>query len=399
MKNNIVKFILVFLLLSCNMMFLLPISIWNTLRILSLLVVSINFINPNIFLKSKGKFNVHIALFIVLCLVEIIISKVAYNQEMLDIVVTVLYCFSIVIYFIINYFWKVEMLDYLKKIFIYISLVLSIILIAQMILYENFSLKFLNINFENRLRFGEVRIEVGAYLICIGSIIAFSEIISNKCKNKKIYIITFCLDLIYIVYVSKTRGYLVALLIPTMSMLFISMRGITRKFKFTIIIIFTSILFMNLPIMEKYKALEKNDEGSTWVRKKAIEFYIEQIKEKPLFGMGIINVTDSNDDNYSLIRGPYNKFYREDIGIIGFTNGFGIIGLALYISIIYRVFKIIIYNFKSKIIYDNLYKFGLFVFLCITTPTLICLDPERIYYLAFILILIEKTTEKSKICT
>lgn len=384
------KFILIYLLLSCNIFYLLPISRWNIFRILSLLSILFVLLNQKIILYSKSKFNLTIFLLVLLTMIETILSKINYNQSMKEIIGTSLYYYIILYFFILDYYKNDNTKLYIKKVFVYISIVVSILLISQMILYQTFHIKFLSIDFENRIRFGEVRLEVASYLVCIGIIISLSEILQNNIKRSNI--LSLIVGTIYIIYVSKTRGYLIALTICILSMIYFYKSGFISKIYTTVIVILVGAIIINLPIISKYNDLKENDYGSSITRQNAINFYVNQIRNKPLFGMGIINTVNKNDENYSIVRGPYGKFYRDDVGIIGFTNEFGILGLILFLNIMVISFNIIKINFKDKSIYDNIEKVGLFTFLIITTPTLIAMNAERIVYLPFILFMIENNS-------
>ena len=227
-------------------------------------------------------------------------------------------------------------------------------------------------------------------MVCIGIIISLSEILQNNIKKSNI--LSLIVGTIYIIYVSKTRGYLIALTICILSMIYFYKRGFISKIYTTVIVILVGAIIINLPIISKYNDLKENDYGSSITRQNAINFYVNQIRNKPLFGMGIINTVNKNDENYSIVRGPYGKFYRDDVGIIGFTNEFGILGLILFLNIMVISFNIIKINFKDKSIYNNIEKVGLFTFLIITTPTLIAMNAERIVYLPFILFMIENNS-------
>ncbi|MDM0979081.1 hypothetical protein QTJ05_14230 [Clostridium perfringens] len=325
-----------------------------------------------------------------LCIVEIIISKLRYDQSNISLFSVSIYYFVILIYFIISYY-NVKQKEIIK-IFINISLVLSIILIIQFVLYEKSGIAFLKINVGSVKRFGEVRISEGAHAVALGIILSFSEII----KSRKILlesniknILNLILGFIEIIFIAKTRSILVILIISIIFMLLYHSKGISERIKIIFMIIISSIILMNSNIVKKYDNLDSEEKWSTIARKGAIEYYLDQVVEKPLFGVGIINPSESIEMHY-YARGPLGIYYRDDVGIIGFLNAFGLVGLIWYISLVYKILKIISVNIKKGCIRKNIQIIGLGMFLSACSFTIIFTDPQRIYLLPFVLYMIEE---------
>ena len=389
-KKNM--FILFYLLLSCNFIYLLPISIWNSLRILSVISIVLFIFKLNEISIDRGRFNNIIIMIFALCVVEIIISLLSYNQSIKEVIGTSLYYFNILFYYQLRL--NRESCDYLdiEKYIIIISSLISILQSVQYYMYINFGLKFLSIDFENNFRFDEIRINANSFLIGIGIILLISKLLtSNKLdlRNKITYYALIFINSFCLIYVGKSRGILGYLLVTILFMYIILKRGIVLKIKLIIIVSLGIFIIMKLPIMDKYINLINDDDGSTITRDSAITFYTDQIKSKPVLGMGIINAMDKKSKEYKLIRGPYGKFFRDDVGIWGYCNEFGLSGLILYLGIIVKLFRIVIVHRRNKELYKYIDKVGLLIFIILSSNTLIVMNGSRICYLPFILFIFE----------
>lgn len=392
MNHWLNKFIICVLLVSCNFFYLAPISIWNSLRIMNLAVIVFIMINSKLISKSKGKFSVQILIFLIMCIFEFILSKLNYNQSSTEILVTTLYYFVVLIYFIIVYYSNNDTNNFIKNCFVWISLILSIILISQMIVYELFTIKFLTVDIGERLRFGQVRLSEGGFFISLGIIISIGKMVNKKIKNYKVkllYISTILLGGIYLILVSKTRGMIFSISITIILMLIITVKGIVNKLKVIAVIGLIGLVFVNSPIYQQYLDLSQVEKGSTDTRVEEVTYYLNETIQSPLFGTGIINATNPNDYAFNVVRGPNGSYFQDDVGIIGFANEFGMLGLIWYIWIIVSCFRILVEQFKDKSIFAIPENIGIFIFICLTSITLIVMDSVLLVYFPFVLYILE----------
>lgn len=382
--ENLSIFILLF---STNFIFLLPISLWIVIKIFPILIGAFILFNPQCVLKAKGKFTVHSIFFIYLIICEIIITKLRYNLGNINLLATSISYFVILLYFILVYY-RIDK-EKIIKIFINLTLILSLVLILQFLVYEIWEITFLSLDLGSFLRFGEVRIGEGAFIISIGVILAIAKIInSNKLfsKENSINIVTVILGLADIIFVAKTRSILLFLIVSVFIMLIITIKN---KIKIISVCILCSLIFISSPIMKKYIELNNNEEWSTIARRGAIEYYLEQAKDMPIFGTGMIN-PGKDDELFYYARGPQGIFYRDDVGIIGLLNGFGAMGVLWYIILLASIAPIILKKIKMREISSSSHILGLFMFLLLCSTTIIFTDPQRLYLLPYILYMIEE---------
>ena len=74
-------------------------------------------------------------------------------------------------------------------------------------------------------------------------------------------------------------------------------------------------------------------------RMNGIRFFVEKLKDYPLFGMGFITTSGNLDPvSYSLLCSPSGyRFDRSDVGIFGVVNMFGILGVFWYGAFLCRI--------------------------------------------------------------
>ena len=390
MRNSAERLAVFLLILSTSFFYLVPISIWNSVKIMSLLIIIFLVFNLRCLFKNKGKFTLYIASFIFLCIGELIITKLRFNQGYISLFSMGIYYFVIMLYFILV-FYKVSR-DKIKKVFINLSLILSILLIAQFIAYEFFGVTFLKIDVGGIQRFGQVRIGEGAFIISLGIILAVAEVIKRKeilCRENTINFLSIILGMIDIIFIAKTRSILAFVLLSIGVMMLGSAKNFIQQLKIVSLSTIALIVLFSLPIMSKYQSLNSEKDWSTIARKGAIAYYINQTKEMPLFGVGIINPSESKE-MYDYTRGPLGIYYRDDVGIIGFLNTFGVIGFIWYIALVIKILAIVFKSIINKSIRKRPQIIGLATFFIVCSSTVIFMDPQRIYLLPFILYIIEE---------
>lgn len=384
------------MLIEINLFCLLPIDNYTSAKIVSIgiIIISIIYImiNPNFIFNNRGYFSVDICIFIFMCLFQCILTELKYQQGFSYIFRVSIYYFTLLIYLLLSYFLRNDYKK-IKGYFKNVSLFFSIILILQYFLYNELGITFLKLDLSIGQRFGQARISVGIFMIVVGVVLSVSSIIkciNNKEKLRKIDLLVVVLGLIDVIFVSKTRSIIISLIVSILGMSFLLIRNKKTKAIIIILLIITGGLVINTEMFNKFVNL-KNTEYSenSNIRQEASKYYIEKIKESPIVGIGFLHSKNKYDPAYSFLRGEKGKYFLDDVGIIGFTTTFGIIGLIWYLIIILKCFKIIIKKFKYKTIYDNGESVGLFIFILLSTFTIIFTDSTRIFYFAFILYFIE----------
>ena len=84
-----------------------------------------------------------------------------------------------------------------------------------------------------------------------------------------------------------------------------------------------------------------------------IEYYLDIFKKNWLFGVGYLS-SNKNAVTYSIISGPYERYYTSDVGIVGLMFRSGIVGLFWLFSWFYKTVQIIKNNNHKVPTYYNL---------------------------------------------
>lgn len=391
--NIIHGFILGILLLSISFFYLTPISIWIAGQTVGLISSIFFIVNLKYIKKIKMKFTKEIIIFLLLFLVEAIISKYRYNQSWLDIILMLLPNLCLILYFIINYYKISNKKERIRKFFVNVSVILSGLIIFQAKIYEKFGVALLKISYEGE-RLNKIRITSGCYFVSIGMIITLAEILNkkNSMKKRKKYVAFLLIEFIYMIDIVATRSLLMYLTISLFFMILLYNKQLIKRIMIILGAIFISFILINTTIFKSFISIS-NDATEQWsnkIRVMAIEFYLEQIKEKPIFGTGLIKEKKENVELFYYLRGPLGKYYKEDIGIIGFVNTYGIVGLICYLCLSIKMSKIVIKKFKINQQGENFEFVGLYIFFIMCSISLIYTAAVQIIYLPFVLYLIEE---------
>lgn len=403
--KNISKIILIILLfIETRFLLFIPSNGLNSninktfLVILSILFL---FLLMKQILKENYLWQKTILIFLFLVLLEIIISSVFYNQSLNETLKVSLYNFILIFYFVLFYFKDNNNSKFLINSIVYFTLIVSILLIIQVYLYNKYAIKFLSVNTSN-LRFNGLRIYDLGNFIEFGAVLSIGMYLNNK--GKLIYLITFILGILEMVYVAKGRiGLIIVILSSLLMVVYYSKINIKKLSKYLFIILVVLVLVSNMSMLKEFTNSFGSSEfkAGDSLRKYEVEYYINQLKIRPIFGLGFAYFNSEYDRNYNFVRGNYiYKFYKDDVGIVGFTNTFGVLGFIWYIYLLYRFIKILIKVRKNNLLRENIYALGIVLLIIFQSFNTIIMDPQRIINLIFLLIILENlnnTYERSLI--
>ena len=299
---------------------------------------------------------------IVLCffgmyLFEVVLSSIRYNQGFLNSLFADKFYLEILLYFTLIRVYKNESdKEMVLKIFVIVSLIVSILLDYQVLVLHP-SGKEILYNIDYWKRSGGARVTASTHFIEMAVLVSVAKLLEKKKKNKELenkqkiwnlfYVFTIIFGLVDIILISKTRMSII-LVFSAIGIMFVFRDiGNTKKNFFHRLIIFILALIavhfiLNVsPIASSFEDLSSGH-ISVSLRREEYIMYIGQLLQNPfnfIFGMGMIH--DTNNTFLSSILGVNGTGGRTDVGAVGFVNEFGIIGLALYIWISLRGYKII----------------------------------------------------------
>lgn len=263
-----------------------------------------------------------------------------------------------------------------------VGVICSIIAIISYVLLDRFGINILNMDTSGYsfIRYGKPHYMVGSMVVIPAALFQFIRIINAKQKNE---IWKFLLLLTHIIIVGKTRT---VIFFTIASMLFYYVffygKSIKRVYK-TIVLFLFAIVFVMVEMQEIMGTITSLlADNSVSFRLNAIEFYLQQIANKPILGMGFLSATSPM--TAKMLYGPRGQFYRTDVGIVGFLDCFGLLGLVFFICVIWCAYKIIKNNKKSRL---NGYLSIFTLYIVMSAVNLFFMDSFRLIYMPFELIL------------
>lgn len=341
-------------------------------------------------------------------------SKLHFKLSFIDLLIT---CYFV--YFIINLFINIDSFNIFK--FITLLLLLNIYILIRRVFYKETSIiRFINIlmlvgfieivsaflqlfelipNLQPNMPFGGSFANPAPFSIFIACIVplVFYMLLNNTKKITVIVILQylFIILAVTIIYISKIRSSWIALVIGLGFIINIKysiiskFKGLKKTFKTSLILLLVFFLFFsayNLFLLKKDSAL-----GRIFIWKNTIEL----IKEHPLIGIGpgnfVANYNKSQSDYFC--NKPYTEkeyLLADEIkmaynDILQITSEIGLIGLVLFIGILFFCFRIVFkYNLDNK--NQLLVIFSILLVILIAGISSYPLTIIKIQFLFFILI-------------
>lgn len=325
-KYNFYQILMVSLIIILNNKYMYLISLKNRMYInIIIFVIFILFIT--IFNKNyKYKFIHEIFIFYLIVIYTSLLSKTLLNQSFRQILDANREMIYYVLYFplciIMN---KEDNKNMIKKIIKILGLLFTIMIIIQYFLYPN--IKFMSgVGFAYRLdgyRF------FGGFPLVITSFFLFVEefFCSKKLKAKFTVIIILMIQYYYIIFITKTRNIFVAVSIAFIVLLIIQKKY--RGYKKLLIMIITGLIVTVFFKDYLIQLIELSLNDTTGTGQDRIE-YINYVLD---------NISKSFYLGYGLTSPQFEKVtyhIHDDIGIFGFLFEFGIFGIIILISIIFK---------------------------------------------------------------
>lgn len=135
-----------------------------------------------------------------------------------------------------------------------------------------------------------------------------------------------------IIYVAQSRAIIISLVVAAIILIITSLKGFEKKYVACIFGVFVLLLMINYGfigrILDSF-SLEGAEAGSTDTRLQEINYYLSAFLQRPFTGLGIIKY---GSHAYSIVSGPFNQYYPEDIGIIGALGVIGVWSVLIYVA-------------------------------------------------------------------
>lgn len=369
---------------------------------ITLLVISIGYLiirpfNRKLILYKKLNTNVLAQSWILIIIIEIILSSFYYGNKQ-SIIMTLKEAFVPLAMVTAFYAWKNvsrrEGIEYIIDTLIKVSMVCSIMAIIAYILLDKTGNNFFNLDVNNYsfYRYNKPHFMIGSMVVIPATIFIWIKILE---KNRdKWNVIMLILNLIHIIIIGKTRT-LISFVVITLLIIYVYFTKKTKKIKIcvTILSVFVFALIEGSTIISSLSTLF--NDNSVIFRINAIGFYMQQIKSHPLFGMGFIG--RGNVLLQTLLYGAKMQYYRTDVGLIGFMDEYGIIGAIWFLTLILYSYKKLKFTIKKNrkdriVIYASSFLF----FIVISAINLFAIDGFRLIYLPLFMSLLNNIENNTK---
>ena len=396
MKVKKYKLILsLYILGMCSFLFLRCHEI--TSQQIAALMTGLILIQPSKVFHSSGNFKKIVFLMLLYIVIEAGVSLARYGQG----VSTVgYYCFSFIS--LILYFYFTGIKNIKKDLFIDVlnssRMLLGCMYVVTILAYLGV---FVLDSYAYRLRNGLFRINAGDYLIVIGLLLTFGNIIRALNDGKKIFQrdkFWLALGIVYLIFISQTRMQLLACFTAFIVTYLLTRREKSKKVVYIAIGLLATMLAIQLPFVQNminvnFGGLIDGTDSSMIPRIAAIEHYIEYGNSRQWMGWGYASVTAPSNGKYNLFeiyRGPWGTYYTDDVGNFAFYMMYGKIGVILLIILFARMF---LHAYKDR--YKEPHRMAVVFFVIITSFSLSLFDVERQSYLLLVLLCLESECSNS----
>ena len=263
--------------------------------------------------------------FTLIVIADIVASYIRFGQSITQVISISYFYFIIPLAGIILYknIKNESDCEMIEEAIVNVATMLALISFVQFVLY------FAHVNFLAACtgeRYGTARVIIGQQIQICGLFFSYARMrFTHKNKYK---ICTFLL-LFSFVFIIKTRGlwiYLGASLI-----VFEVLKKNIRIKRWIFIISFIAVLLACYLMTQEESVLTNFDSGDSHViwRLRTSAWYFNQIIESPIFGLGLIKAIKGTE-SYTLLMGTWGRAFRGDVGLLGFANAFGIVGLMWF---------------------------------------------------------------------
>ena len=315
-------------------------------------------------------------------IIEILVTVIKYgsDQQFSKTIQSSLFCIvpSLLSFYMIQLGKKEFALDYIELVIIRIGTMCSVIAIIAYYLLVRTGNNFFNLDVQNYsfMRNGRPHYMIGTMVVVPATIFLLNNMIKKK-VSIKLFICIF-LNLFHIVYIGQSRS-LISYVLITFGVSFLVSEKRNKVLRWIVIVLCVLAFILTQYSLITSFSDELISSNSYLYRVEAIKFYIDQLIKNPLFGMGFI--ANSNHNLAALLYGSLNRYYRTDVGVIGFINCVGVFGIVWVIGLFLYCYNIAKAKNNGNMFENNRLNFYTFLFfLAISSINLFFLENYRILY-------------------
>lgn len=218
----------------------------------------------------------------------------------------------------------------------------------------------------NNIRNGNLRLEmrVLGHIAIIYNFDQFYNQEDSKHRTKSFLMAIY--GIITMFTVEQTRGYMIAILICIIVLLACYNRK-SKKFLFTLMIIIVGaiLLYRTQYVSSLINSFFEGDNATGYYRLSGMQVFWNQFLRNPLWGYGFQSTGDY------IISGLGVRQFNDN-GIVGILGQIGIWGIIIYGLMLIRFGRIVIRMFKERDFKRGTFLLSLYVYLLVTSVSLIC---------------------------
>ena len=367
-----------------------------TLALLAAFVLLVINFSYNQVLTYNEYYNKRVLMYLGIMSVELLITFSNHSSAEMSLVSVNNILFLPVFYYAFSCYIdnKYDKLYELIRLITIVNIICIFVYAVQCFMYQYNGVIFLNISKRALyngvqvlyFRNGRIRIIDSSDLILFSYLLSLIQVFSYKERqNCTLCIVNVIASLFSFFYIQQTRSIqLIAVALFMVIFLFYYHPNNKNGFLIKKITVFAGIVLILLLGGESFinRFSVSKSEGSYFARVGAIQYYSTMLGRSIFSGFGFLNENEGNIS--SLIHGPFNYYYPDDVGIIGTWVKYGLVVVVWYASIIVSTLKKSIASRKYKLIYATC-----FFFLLLTSITLSLLDNTRIVVFAMLLVLLK----------
>lgn len=272
-----------------------------------------------------------------------------------------------------------------------ITLIWSVLIICQSLIYAKQGMIIFDFGTYFRENTGEeVKLLNGSIRMTMFSfgnlmiIYNFDKVYMTKSslRSKIWHIICLSVGIYSLIIVQQTRVYTIVVVICFVTIILIKGKSWKDKLLKIIILILCWLFLLNSSFVSdliRSFSITGENRWSTQARLYAVMYYVDCIKQSPIFGNGFL----SEIQYYTKIHGTTGQAQYSDVGILGLFAETGIFSIVFFIVPVYFIIKSIIILKREKILMSL--DVVVFVYVIATSATLILTVGRYCYTFAFIL--------------
>lgn len=349
----------------------------------------------NQYLRSQCKpLSGYLRIYFIIIVITMMYSIVAYGYSLTQILIITRKYFYVLYTYPIMYIFTMDddIFEFIKGIY-WTSMVLLIIKAITWYLYNFRGITIfpgLLLQYsEGWTRNGLMRMDAGALF----GIILCLTLYYCMVKKQLFYWIMLAFIYLYLIFVTQFRFQIIVSIILTIYCYYCASNSSKKKTLRLMIISIAIIIFIlsgGLDYLLDLFSLNGVQKGSTEARLLTIDHYWNLIKTKnAILGVGFLS-SYTNKAFDILRRSDVDRFWLEDLGILGGFFTFGVMSLVLYGKLFYASIKKAIFFCSNRMINYESYVFvkSIVIYMILSCVLLNIFDAQRIWGIPFYLSII-----------